>query len=353
MLMFVMVLFTALFSGSAVFADEGQLSVNIDGEFQYYDQPPIIENGRTLVPLRGVFESLGASVDWDQENRIIRAKRDREVMLQIGRQEAYIDNQKVVLDVSPMILNGRTLVPIRFVSEAMGANVEWASDSRIVYITTSGSSYSEERTVFPDAPGGVRAVLSEESTVNIIWDIEEEIDHYFVYYSDHFAGPYEPFTENGIRVPFDYGVEDRGVAEGETWYYKVSAVKNGAESALSDAVSVTIPQRQTASASLTLVADDRDQTYLGQVSTNRYLADGIFNPYGPYGSEYSQFSIWNRYSQYGSPYASFSAFNDYSYSPPMMIDSNGHILAKVTSNAFVQNGIHPNELYERLKQMGY
>jgi serine protease Do len=112
------------------------ISVYINGEKQIYDQPPIMENGRTLVPLRGIFESLGAEVQWDSKTKKITAiKDDTVVLLTLGSKTTYINNVKTLIDVPAKMINNRTLVPLRFVSEAFNAEVEWDGAKMRVTIT--------------------------------------------------------------------------------------------------------------------------------------------------------------------------------------------------------------------------
>ena len=112
-------------------------SIVIDGVVEEYDQPPVIENGRTLVPMRGIFETLGASVEWEAETQSILASRSgTTVELEIGDNTAYVNGESVALSVPPKVINGRTVVPLRFVSESLGADVGWDSGSRTVRISS-------------------------------------------------------------------------------------------------------------------------------------------------------------------------------------------------------------------------
>ncbi len=106
--------------------DPVEVDVKINGEIQTFDQPAILKDGRTLVPLRGVFEELGASVSWDSSTDTVHVKKDdKHIKLKVGSKTAYINGQKVTLDVSSQLIKGRTMVPLRFVSEALGASVSW------------------------------------------------------------------------------------------------------------------------------------------------------------------------------------------------------------------------------------
>ena len=121
----------------AVYADVG-IKVVIDGKEQTYDVMPVIVKGRTLVPLRGIFETLGANIVYtDGTKRVTATKGDTVVKLKIGNEEAYINQTPVTLDVEAQIISDRTMVPVRFVSEALGADVKWISDTKTVDITSS------------------------------------------------------------------------------------------------------------------------------------------------------------------------------------------------------------------------
>ncbi|WP_309119422.1 copper amine oxidase N-terminal domain-containing protein [Paenibacillus sp.] len=114
------------------------IRIYIDGTLLQTDQNPVIVNGRTLVPLRGIYEALNASVMWDQKTQTVTAfKRGTTVALKIGDRTATIDQQTTQLDTPAQIVNGRTVVPVRFVSEALGEEVTWDPKAQIVIITTS------------------------------------------------------------------------------------------------------------------------------------------------------------------------------------------------------------------------
>ncbi|MCF6094061.1 copper amine oxidase N-terminal domain-containing protein [Microaerobacter geothermalis] len=113
------------------------VSVFIDNIEQFYDQQPVIVNGSTLVPLRGIFETLGADITWDGANRTVTAvKGDAIIVLQIGNALARINGKPIILRQKPEIINNRTMVPLRFVSEALGARVDWEGASKSVFIVT-------------------------------------------------------------------------------------------------------------------------------------------------------------------------------------------------------------------------
>lgn len=120
----------------AVFADK-EISVTIDGRFIEFDVPPQLINDRTMVPLRAIFEALGARVEWDNDTQTVTATKDNiSVITTIGSRTMYVNNSRKSMDVAPVIINSRTLVPARFVAEAFDCDVDWNGDLQIVDITT-------------------------------------------------------------------------------------------------------------------------------------------------------------------------------------------------------------------------
>lgn len=121
----------------SVFASN-EIKVSIDGEYLQFDVAPQIINDRTMVPLRAIFEELGAEVDWDGDTQTVTAmKNDICVIATIGSRRMYVDDEVKTIDVAPQLVGGRTLVPVRFVAEAFDCEVEWDAKRRTVYITDS------------------------------------------------------------------------------------------------------------------------------------------------------------------------------------------------------------------------
>ncbi|OMD86416.1 hypothetical protein BSK49_17905 [Paenibacillus odorifer] len=124
---------------SSVKAATAPISIFIDGVRLSTDQAPVMVNGRTMVPLRAIFEAFNATIKWNQKTQTVTAtKDDTTIMLKIGSKTATINNKAVTLDVPGQNLKGRTMVPTRFVSEALGHDVGWNPSTKVVTITTSG-----------------------------------------------------------------------------------------------------------------------------------------------------------------------------------------------------------------------
>lgn len=121
-----------------VLAEDLDIIVRVDGQHLNFDQPPVIINGRTMVPLRAIFERLGAIVNWEAPTNTITAnKEETSIILKVGDTIAYVNSEVKTLDSPPVIIGERTLVPVRFISETLGGEVRWDSIVRIVDITTS------------------------------------------------------------------------------------------------------------------------------------------------------------------------------------------------------------------------
>lgn len=124
-----------------VYADT-PIKLVIDGQKVESDTDPFIKDGRTLVPIRVVAENLKAEVTWDNENRTVHISKDgKEIELRIDSHlvEFSQDGEESysVLDVAPLIKDDRTFVPIRLVSNALGAGIEWNNDERAVYVDSA------------------------------------------------------------------------------------------------------------------------------------------------------------------------------------------------------------------------
>lgn len=129
-------------SMAAVSAENNNsVTVNINGEavdFSKYDNVmPYIENDITLIPIRAIAEGLGCEVSWDGENQTVEIKGlNDEILLTINSSTAVVNNETVTLDVPAQVVDDRTFVPLRFISENMGAKVEWNEEANLITIET-------------------------------------------------------------------------------------------------------------------------------------------------------------------------------------------------------------------------
>ncbi|WP_326062969.1 stalk domain-containing protein [Paenibacillus anseongense] len=110
----------------------------INGTEQVVKNKFYTQDGRVMIALREIFELLGASVSWDENTyKITASKGEKRVSIQIGSKDAEVNGSKAILDVAPYLIGEVTYVPVRFVSEALGAQVIWDEMSQSVSITTN------------------------------------------------------------------------------------------------------------------------------------------------------------------------------------------------------------------------
>ncbi len=107
----------------------------LDGKLLNTDVPPIIVQNRSFVPVRSIFEKMGAEVTWiKSRQQVIIRSSDTRIVLNVNSTTAYVDDETVEMDVAPFIKDGRTMVPVRFISEKLKYDVKWENNS--VYIST-------------------------------------------------------------------------------------------------------------------------------------------------------------------------------------------------------------------------
>ncbi|MBQ3568241.1 MAG: copper amine oxidase N-terminal domain-containing protein, partial [Anaerotignum sp.] len=150
------------------------ITVYVDGAKVNFDQQPIIQNDRTLVPMRRIFEALDAEVFWDEPTQSVTAVSGNDVILfQIGRTALFKNGkQTYTMPVPAQIVNDRTLVPLRAVAESFGCDVAWDGIGYVVDITSAGNApaqrpeepdYSEQDT--PMSGGYTSKATAPDGTV--------------------------------------------------------------------------------------------------------------------------------------------------------------------------------------------
>ena len=148
------------------------ISIYLDGTKQSYSNKALIKNGSTLVPLRGIFESLGATVNWNQTTKTIDAKKgNTTVWLKIGSTTTKVNGKNVTISVPAQVVSGSTLVPLRFISEALGAKVDWNQTSKTIKITSGATSTVKNMKVhFIDVGQGDSTFIQLASGENVLID---------------------------------------------------------------------------------------------------------------------------------------------------------------------------------------
>lgn len=115
--------------------DRNSILVMLNGRYMDFDVAPMIVNDRTMVPMRTIFQALGAEVDWNGESKTIMARHGENfITMQVGRNEMFLNDKKIELDAPSTIVDGRTLVPLRAVAEAIDTQVFYNPDTKTVVI---------------------------------------------------------------------------------------------------------------------------------------------------------------------------------------------------------------------------
>ena len=127
-------------AGSIAFAEDEPVKITINDTeliIPEGDTQPFVENGRTLVPMRAIFEALGATVEWDGENRRVTANdptNNTTIILTIDSNIMVVGQEEIELDVPAKIVNDRTMVPVRAIAESLGCIVDWDGVTKTVII---------------------------------------------------------------------------------------------------------------------------------------------------------------------------------------------------------------------------
>lgn len=160
----VLLLFVGFIGSASVYANMGgnlpteanttiTANMAVNGKLVYFpdERPYLNEDGRTMVPLRFPSETLGADVQWLEATRQVKITLrnhatlpNKDLLCTIGSSAVTVNNQTKYMDTVPIIVNSRTMVPLRFISEYLGAVVDWHEDSRVAHVFTEGQSKAEQ-----------------------------------------------------------------------------------------------------------------------------------------------------------------------------------------------------------------
>lgn len=184
--------FTIIYDGKIEDYPWAPIVLVVDGNtVETEEMPPVILNGRTMVPAREFFEELGAKVSWDNKAKRVNIEyNDEVIMLTINSRTVYIGSNSVSIssaDPAPKIINDKTMIPVRFVAEEFGFDVEWVNETRTVRITS------------PEA--------EEVRLTNVVFSAEDDADTVFIAL-DEFVNPNIFRMEAPDRIVIDiYGTE--------------------------------------------------------------------------------------------------------------------------------------------------
>lgn len=142
-------LFLILLTCSVQTASAASVRVTLNGTELSFDAAPYIEDGRVLVPMRGILESLGYSVHWQEHTQTVLAMKDgMDISLPLNSKTVTVNNEIVTIDVPAKLNDSRTFVPLRFLAEYSGADVQWdGSSSTAIIYSDEAEGYKKEDSV--------------------------------------------------------------------------------------------------------------------------------------------------------------------------------------------------------------
>ena len=215
-LLLLLILSSFIFSGYKI---QKPIKIYINGQVVESDQPPLLIDNRTFVPIRVIAEDLGATVNYDNKDRIVTIRRDKtNILLTIGddiaRISSDVETRPAILDAPAFLRNDRTYLPLRSISELFGMQVDWDGAKRAVYI--------KEKSYLPDyinADNALEEVLERLKELGIFKNekVYFEVDDYEMKLD---GGSYEgylvtlrkdnPIDENLTEMMGQYFINNKG-----------------------------------------------------------------------------------------------------------------------------------------------
>ena len=215
-LLLLLILSSFIFSGYKI---QKPIKIYINGKVVESDQPPLLIDNRTFVPIRVIAEDLGATVNYDNKDRIVTIRRDKtNILLTIGddiaRISSDVETRPAILDAPAFLRNDRTYLPLRSISELFGMQVDWDGGKRAVYI--------KEKSYLPDyinRDNALEEVLERLSKLGIFKNekVYFEVDDYEMKLD---GGSYEgylvtlrkdnPIDENLTEMMGQYFINKKG-----------------------------------------------------------------------------------------------------------------------------------------------
>ena len=224
---------------------EKVISLEIEGTVIRTEVPPTVIGGRTMVPVRDIFEACGANVTWDPATKkITGSKGGKNVVMQVGSNKLYMNSSVATMDCTPVIIEGRTLAPARYVALGFGGTTQWDALNKVVVITgvtpptvetttemtttttviTTTETTTEMTTVAPVV------VPSNEPSDEIVKVVRNDLEHALGTYSlgsYETAGRFKSNTMNQIMKNWDSlattDLDRNYVASAKSLYYTINS----------------------------------------------------------------------------------------------------------------------------------
>lgn len=192
----ILCIFMSVFSAFADSEGDVVVSLQIDNPFMMVNgieteidagrgTSPLVTNGRTLVPIRAIIEAFGGSVGWDEGTKsVLLTMNNDTIKLVINSNVAYLNNRSETLDAAPAVINGRTMLPIRFIAEGFNLGVAWNGETQTVTLIANSFDSDEYNYLMNVVPGYSGSPYVEINNDTPFFKQYEIIDSSFEYYSD-------------------------------------------------------------------------------------------------------------------------------------------------------------------------
>ncbi len=141
--------------------------MKINGEEKTIDAPPVIKNGRTLVPVRAIVEALDGTVDWNGETKTATlVSGDNKIELTIDSTTAKLNGEEKSLDTAPVIIDSRTMLPLRFIAEGFGYQTDWEAQTKTIYVSGASEEQPEEKETVSSENDNIGVQKNHKQVIN-------------------------------------------------------------------------------------------------------------------------------------------------------------------------------------------
>lgn len=174
----------------------------------------IVQDNRTLVPLRGIFEELGATVTWNAETKVVKAVRGKdEIILTVGSKHTNVNGRNTVIDVPAQVFDGRTFVPLRFVSESLGASVNWDPVKMVAGISSNDKQMSVNVSKVTSTSGKT-SVIYRNDQMGFLFLLDEKLSKSFSIKEGTFKESY--LNQRDVQT-VDFYYKDKTYQKRDVW----------------------------------------------------------------------------------------------------------------------------------------
>ena len=188
------------------------INVSLNGNIvSFPNQQPVVVEGRTLIPLRGVFDNMGYSIDWDGETKTVTLKKNSDTLkIAIGQASIDVNGASTAIDVPAQIINGSTMLPLRAIATATGAEVLWDADSKTATILDDNMAKNmpDEVQVLLNSQEEADAVAAYSAAIKELNDSSVAFTDYFVAASEN-----ENLDLNDLKEKAQKAYDDAVAAE--------------------------------------------------------------------------------------------------------------------------------------------